>query len=310
MIPRIFSHIIVLILLCSLFSGCIMDADDGKDGGNTSFPRAQFSILGHEVDTFLYILQKIDVNAIIESDYDLVIIDYSRDGSDEGSFTSEEILAIRDSEKIVVSYMSIGEAEDYRYYWEDNWTVGDPEFIVEQNPEWEGNYKVKYWDEGWKNIVYSGNDSFLDRILSAGFDGVYLDIIDAYEYFEAGGRGSAAQEMIDFVGNMTNVSRKQDPDFLIIPQNGEGLLTHQRYLENISGQGKEDLYFNDDAPQSLEETSYSSSLLETVREEGKFVLVTDYPTNNDNIKEFHTRAARDGFLAFGGNRELDRIPAI
>ena len=28
-------------------------------------------------------------------------------------------------------------------------------------------------------------DAYLDRILAAGFDGVYLDIIDAFEYFEA-----------------------------------------------------------------------------------------------------------------------------
>ena len=33
-------------------------------------------------------------------------------------------------------------------------------------------------------IIYGNNNSYLEKILDAGFDGVYLDIIDAFEYFE------------------------------------------------------------------------------------------------------------------------------
>jgi len=33
-------------------------------------------------------------------------------------------------------------------------------------------------------IIYGNNNSYLKKILDAGFDGVYLDIIDAFEYFE------------------------------------------------------------------------------------------------------------------------------
>jgi hypothetical protein len=31
---------------------------------------------------------------------------------------------------------------------------------------------------------YGNQDSYINKIVSAGFDGVYLDIIDAFEYFE------------------------------------------------------------------------------------------------------------------------------
>ena len=55
----------------------------------------------------------------------------------------------------------------------------------ELNPEWAGNYKVRYWDPEWKRIIYGEDDSYLDRIMNAGFDGAYLDIIDAFEYFES-----------------------------------------------------------------------------------------------------------------------------
>lgn len=29
-----------------------------------------------------------------------------------------------------------------------------------------------------------GEGAYLDRIMEAGFDGVYLDIVDAFEYYE------------------------------------------------------------------------------------------------------------------------------
>ncbi len=80
--------------------------------------------------------------------------------------------------------MSIGEAEDYRYYWNENWIANPPDWLAGENPDWEGNYKVKYWYSEWQNIIYGNNSSYLKKIIDAGFDGVYLDIIDAYEYFD------------------------------------------------------------------------------------------------------------------------------
>jgi len=59
-----------------------------------------------------------------------------------------------------------------------------PSWLAEENPEWPGNYKVRYWNKDWQNIIYGKDDSYLKKILDRGFDGVYLDIIDAFEYFE------------------------------------------------------------------------------------------------------------------------------
>ena len=53
-----------------------------------------------------------------------------------------------------------------------------------ENPNWPGNYKVRYWEQSWKDIIYGNDNSYLKKILDAGFDGVYLDIIDAFEYYE------------------------------------------------------------------------------------------------------------------------------
>lgn len=149
-----------------------------------------------DVRNFLYLInpgafsdRHAFLNAIRETDYDLVIVDlfFGRE-----SLTEAEVASLRTKAnggtRLVVAYMSIGEAEDYRYYWQLAWAQSPPAWLAEQNSNWPGNYKVRYWDVGWQDLIYGLNGAYLQRILDAGFDGVYLDIIDAYAYFESGGK--------------------------------------------------------------------------------------------------------------------------
>ncbi|OFX89548.1 MAG: hypothetical protein A2W99_14585 [Bacteroidetes bacterium GWF2_33_16] len=145
-----------------------------------------------EAKNFLYLLNPENfvskqefITAIASTNYDVLIMDCF---FDDALFTSAEITQLKSKQnggqRLVISYMSIGEAEDYRYYWQSEWKVGSPSWIKKENPDWEGNYKVLYWDTNWQSIIYGNNESYLKKILDAGFDGVYLDIIDAFEYFE------------------------------------------------------------------------------------------------------------------------------
>ena len=142
---------------------------------------------------FLYLINPEDefstkqsfITALEKTNYDLIIMDLFYKGE---AFSAGQIARIKNKanggKRLLISYMSIGEAEDYRYYWKTDWNTGNPPFILKENPDWEGNFKVRYWDPEWKKIIYSGENSYLNQIIDSGFDGVYLDIIDAYEYFE------------------------------------------------------------------------------------------------------------------------------
>lgn len=107
---------------------------------------------------------------------------------DDTEFSAAEVDQLKNKanggKRLVVSYMSIGEAEDYRYYWQSGWTENNPSWLDSENPDWEGNFKVRYWEDEWQNIIFGTQDSYLQKILDANFDGVYLDIIEAYEHFE------------------------------------------------------------------------------------------------------------------------------
>ncbi len=125
------------------------------------------------------------LNALGNTDYDIVIIDAFYEGD---ILTAEDITSLKTKinggNRLIIAYMSIGEAEDYRYYWQKEWRSSPPSWLAGENPNWLGNYKVRYWDPAWQEIIYRNDNSYLRKILDAGFDGVYLDIIDAFEYFE------------------------------------------------------------------------------------------------------------------------------
>ncbi len=117
--------------------------------------------------------------------YDLQVIDAEYDGE---TLTEAELAAIHTgSGALVVSYLSIGEAETYRAYWQAAWDAnGDgrpdaaaPAWLADSNPDWPDNYKVRYWMPAWQRLVLTRVDALID----AGFDGAYLDIVDAYECF-------------------------------------------------------------------------------------------------------------------------------
>lgn len=145
-----------------------------------------------DAKNFLYIINpeayssKNDfLSAIAGTNYDLVIVDLFWG---EDLLTAEDVARMKvknnGAARLVVCYMSIGEAEDYRYYWKSNWHSDPPSWLGGENPDWEGNYKVNYWDKEWQQIIYGNDSSYAKMILNAGFDGVYLDLIDAFEYYE------------------------------------------------------------------------------------------------------------------------------
>lgn len=282
---------------------------------------------GMPVRSWGYQLQGNSVDVIAASPYDVIVMDYSRESSQEAAFTPEELARMKvkpdGSRRIVISYISIGEAESYRYYWaEKGWTkkANRPKWIGKENPEWKGNYSVNFWEDGWQNIILHDDDSYMNRIMKAGFDGVYLDKIDiAYDLMGKSPKGTDAIDlMVDFVISISETLKAKNPNFLIFPQNAEGLLSNAEYRKAVDGIGKEDLLFREEEvgdsgvykdgqrnPQN--EVDASVGLLKQLKADGRTILVVEYLHSKADIQASAKKFADWGFVSYFGPRDLGKL---
>lgn len=260
-------------------------------------PRAQLE----SVASWCCWLQAPDIDTLAASPYGFVVIDYSRDGSAAGEFQAAEIQRLHDAGKTALAYLSIGEAEDYRFYWGASWQAGNPSFIAEENPNWPGNHAVQYWTDAWWTAAL---EPYLDRILAQGFDGVYLDRIDAYEWWHAQ-KGLdlrlCADRMAALVARIADYTRAQaGSTFVICPQNGLSLLDdssadrRRAYVAAMDAMGVESLFFNADPV----DQAYRLEKLAELGAAGKKAFVLEYIDETD-WQEFFTRVGATGLDMIG-----------
>lgn len=281
--------------------------------------------------------------------HDLLVMDFSKDGSNAGAFSATEIAQLKKrkgANSVIVSYISVGEASDYRDHWQDDWTLykdpdqraaGDPTdkapaWLGAWNESWPNSRKVRYWDKDWQAIIFNKQGTgWLDRIVAAGFDGAYLDIIDGYYHWGCEVPGTsecrasdpvnereAASRMIDFVAALGAHARATNPEFLIIPQNGAYIIDalededHKRrdaYLETISAIACEDLFFKGDNAENnpfAPDEEAIDALVRDFLDSGCPVLSVDYLSDKKKVAQFYQAAIEKGFLPYAApSRELN-----
>ena len=266
------------------------------------------------------------IDRLAESERGMVVIDRAYAiGSDPWSIPELESMRSSKVGREILAYFSIGEAEDYRDYWRPEWSFAGggsktmPRFITAPNPDWPGNYKVRYWDRRWQEIVLGD----LEQLLDQSFDGAYLDIVDAFQFYEhdpiadtwqagrvndATGRSYRA-DMVLWVKRLAAHARARDPGFRIVPQNGSPLLHEPGYLELIDAIAVEDLFTLGDAEQDTYHTNSVLADLEIAQAAGKGVVVVEY-AQQPGLRE---RAAREaearGFTLTFADRDLKTLGA-
>ncbi|MDB5554278.1 MAG: hypothetical protein JWL86_4262 [Rhizobium sp.] len=293
----------------------------------------------------------LDVDTLAAKPHDMLVIDPSRNGRNSGRFDLDEVADMKGARSTLAAYVSIGEANDFRDYWDKDWTTNGhangrltdeaPDWLGPINPDWPEGRKVRYWDEGWQNIVFNDEGpngegtGELDNIVDKGFDAAYLDIVDAYYFWGAEvkknqrepgdprNESQAAIRMADFIADMADHARETNEDFFLIPQNGAYIVDaikdakgdHTALLERfygaIGGIAIEDLYFygNKDENNKFNPDNRQIRILQRdFLDKGIPVYVVDYITGDNRIEKFERMAIRDGFIPYAApDRDLDRM---
>ena len=162
---------------------------------------------------------------LARSPFQVIVMDPTRDGTDETSYTVADIQSIRAGNgkpKLVLGYLSVGEAENYRSYWQKDWKHNRPDWIGPVDPDWPGDFKVKFWETPWRTLM----EKLVDRLIDQGFDGSFMDVVDAGEFWadpdrKAAQRPGAEREMVDLVKDLADHAHKRNPSFGIFPNGAE-----------------------------------------------------------------------------------------
>jgi uncharacterized protein (TIGR01370 family) len=307
-----------------------------------------------------YQIQDLDlsgaVNKIVNSKYDMVVIDptvtwdYEFDAKDMVNRIKASKASDGVHRKLVIAYIDIGEAEEWRWYWDGQTTYEEKglcknsyvnniqtwaPFVVACDPDgWAGNYPVAFWDEEWKDIVIYGTslgshlglyfDSMLDEVIQDGFDGVYLDWVEAWEMTAVQNRAQnegkdPGQEMLNFIKQMRNYGKQYNPDFIVIQQNSSELINEvgANALKNaVDAIAQEGVWWdgvggNDDwsDPEGYDYasccTNYYLTRLRKYKTSGFPVFVCDYALAKAD--EVYQKAETEGFIAYATRRSLSKL---
>jgi cysteinyl-tRNA synthetase len=270
-----------------------------------------------EVNSWGYQLRLIDPRQIEASRFDMVVVDHAISAFRRfvRQFTPEEVATMRNrpggGARVVLSYLSIGEAERYRFYWDQAWYQPErkPAWLGDVNPQWDGNYAVQFWDPAWQGLIYGSAEAYLERVIGQGFDGVYLDRADIF--LEWKDKMPAAEaRMVDFIVALAAHARRIRPDFLIVMQNAEELVRHSALMASIDGIAKEDLLFGIDhgeGPNERGTVEWSINDLRTARRQGHRIFVVEYLNDPAKIAIARRRTAAEGFVLHVTSRDLGHL---
>lgn len=275
---------------------------------------------------FAYQLVGLSVDEASRSPYDLIVVDATTGRGDGEALTAADIAKLKrkpdGGRRLVLSYLSIGEAEDYRpdYFAKEYITETEPpDWLMKENPQWKGNRIIRFCKEGWQRTVLGDDDgrslynsiepSPLYRLVELGLDGVALDRVDVYGEVK-GECPDARAKMIDFVARLAAHARKKNPQFMVILHNTEETLADKKMITAIDAILKEDLFVGVNGNESANPEVYVREALNNLaaaKAAGRPVFVIDYLSDRGRIADDKRRIAAQGFIGYFGPRRLDKL---
>jgi hypothetical protein len=122
------------------------------------------------------------VMAMAGTNHDALLIDVAHRGSDP--LTKDDIKKMRFKElgspRLMLAVLPIGKAYDWRWYWQRGWEAGNPPFLFAVDGDEPGSFVADVMNPQWKELL----GKYIAGIIDLGFDGVVLDDLDTYLWFE------------------------------------------------------------------------------------------------------------------------------
>lgn len=227
------------------------------------------------------------------STFDLAVLD-------PDNRSQAEIQRLRAQGTIPIAYVNLGEAETYRYFYEQV----DPDWLLGPNPNWANHFYVDARKEGWQRLLLN---TVIPNIMADGFQGLFFDMVDTAL---PGLHPETKPGMVALIRKI----RAAHPDKLLFMNNGQFLVDEVHpfldasIVENVFTRYdfKNDRYVR---TRPSERTRLVQQLKNDKETYGLRPFLLNYARTSkspDRLYALH-RAAEVGFLPFVSTVELDTI---
>jgi len=121
------------------------------------------------------------LKALRQTRHDVLVVDAWYNST---PLTPDEVGSLRTKagggQRMVIAVMGLGEIDERCQVWKDGWSIQPPAWVKGEVAGKPGVHRVSYESKGWRTVLYKSEGSWLDVIVGAGFDGVFLMGGDAH----------------------------------------------------------------------------------------------------------------------------------
>lgn len=219
---------------------------------------------------------------------------------DPGEVERETIRKLQKLGTEVIAYVNLGMAEEWRSYWKERWRRSPPRWIAEKSREWSGEYIVMFWHPAWRRILRR----VLKSIEREGYDGILLDNIDVYEYWEE--KGCKAEEKLLMIIKWIKLT--YSGKIYVNIGSGLKLIYDEEFMKLVDGILREEVWASYRGVIDPEETKEILNALIYAKQRGKDVVILDYSNNEQLTNAILSECAILGFKCYIGSRDLNSLP--
>lgn len=214
---------------------------------------------------------------------------------------------LKGKDTISIAYVSVGEAESYRTYWE---SIKDKPWVLMENPNWKENYLVDMRAEEWQDVLLN---QVIPDIVEKGHQGLFLDTIDTASSLFADDP-ELYPKMLEAPKSIIQKIRKKYPKLLLIPNNGLDLF--DSFATNVDAIFVEDVYsmpnFETGGYEAIAKSETDLKIKKIKNLQKKYqrpVFVVDYVSESDQgaVMQLSAKIKKNGFKPYIAEKELSRV---
>ena len=210
--------------------------------------------------------------------------------------------------KLLLGYISLGEAEQERHYFEHVKAEG---ILLQENTYWKGSYFVDVRDPRWTKRIL---EDLIPAILHKGFDGIFLDTLDNPAELERQdpkkykGMTKAAERLVHAI-------RRHYPTIPIMMNRGYEILP--KVARHITMVMAESLYTDynfekktyDYAPEEFytQQRDMLKEMQDLYPELQIYALDYWNPEDTETIKKIYATQRKNGFAPYVATIELNKL---